>query len=180
MLRVSDNGVAEMLVKEIGSKVSNGVGTWASGLEAVRAQLANWKVPDTGVSLVDGSGLSSDDHLTCQAILGVVSRYKIGDPLVSGLPVAATSGTLLGDFKGSPVAGQLLAKTGTLRNVRALAGLLPRQGHLVQFAYVMNEPGIGTNDPVSVPRWNQLMAAFLAFPYTPALGAYEPAAVISG
>ena len=180
MLRVSDNGTAEMLTKELAVGPPGGVGTTAAGLEIAKARLVDWKIPDAGVSLVDGSGLGSDNKLTCQVLLGIVDRYHVGDPLVAGLPVAGTRGTLTNLFKGSPVVGQLMAKTGSLGNVRALTGLLPRDGHLVEFSYVLNEPGIGATETAAEPRWRALADAMLAFPYRPDLGAYEPAAAVAG
>src|SRR4029077_14618486 len=54
MDRVSDNFVAEMLVKELGA-VQAGKGTTAAGAGVVTGLLAQAGVPLAGVRLVDGS-----------------------------------------------------------------------------------------------------------------------------
>ena len=62
-------------------------------------RLATWGVPTAGVSLVDGSGLSDANRLTCAAILGVLEHGSATDAVGQGMPVAgATGGTLFDVF----------------------------------------------------------------------------------
>jgi D-alanyl-D-alanine carboxypeptidase/D-alanyl-D-alanine-endopeptidase (penicillin-binding protein 4) len=72
MDRVSDNFVAEMLVKELGA-VQSSAGTTAAGLGVVAGQLSAAGVPLAGVRLVDGSGLSRLDRLTPNALVSLLS-----------------------------------------------------------------------------------------------------------
>ena len=74
MLRNSDNNTAEMMLKEIGFRVS-GVGSRAAGNSAMMAKLSAWGIPLDGVTLSDGSGLSGDNKMTCAAFLAVLERY---------------------------------------------------------------------------------------------------------
>ncbi len=162
MLQTSDDNTAEMLVKEIGLEVS-GTGTTAAGVEAMVGQLLQWEVPIDGLLLVDGSGLSRDDRVTCAAILGVLQLYIPDGPLGSGLPVAAQTGTLSESFVGSAVAGRLLAKTGTLAGVKSLAGYLPvDSGGTIQFVLVQNTFAVDQGGFVSV--WNDLATALATYP----------------
>jgi D-alanyl-D-alanine carboxypeptidase/D-alanyl-D-alanine-endopeptidase (penicillin-binding protein 4) len=65
-------------------------------------------------------------------------------PIARGLPVAAQTGTLAKRFLGTPVAGHLRAKTGSITGVASLAGFADgREGRLT-FANILN--GIGTYD----------------------------------
>jgi D-alanyl-D-alanine carboxypeptidase/D-alanyl-D-alanine-endopeptidase (penicillin-binding protein 4) len=143
MLTYSDNETAESGIKEIGHAAS-GQGSWAAGAAGLTQLLSDGGVPMAGVTVVDGTGLSIQDHLTCRALVGVLARPETGPVLRAGLPVAGQSGTLATRFLGTPVAGRLRAKTGTLRNVTALAGEVdPLAGGTVTFAYVANVPDPG-------------------------------------
>jgi D-alanyl-D-alanine carboxypeptidase len=46
--------------------------------------------------------------------------------LLASLPVAGRSGTLAGDFTAPPLAGAIVAKTGTTNHARLLAGYARR------------------------------------------------------
>ena len=67
------NDTAELLLKEL--SVHDGTpGTVAGGLEVLDRTLRTWGVPMEGVRLVDASGLSADNRLTCAAVLAVLDR----------------------------------------------------------------------------------------------------------
>jgi serine-type D-Ala-D-Ala carboxypeptidase/endopeptidase (penicillin-binding protein 4) len=150
MLLTSDNNTAEMLLKELGF-ADTGEGTLGSGLTVLDRTLRSWGVPMDGVRLVDGSGLSADNRTTCAALLAVLQRAGDG-PLPAGLPVAGRSGTLADEFVDSPMAGRMIAKTGTLGNppvdldppaVKALAGYVPTEsGSTIEFVLVQMSPDI--------------------------------------
>lgn len=125
MLRSSDNLSAELVVKELAAH-GGGQGTTAAGTAAVLAKLKDLGVPTANVSLVDGSGLSHDNRDTCATLAGVLAlRTHAGlETLLSGLPVAAQSGTLVDQFVGTPLAGKVTAKTGSLDGVSGFAGLV--------------------------------------------------------
>lgn len=174
MLVTSDNNTAEMLVKEIGVAVS-GDGTRDAGLSAVRASLDGLGVSLDGVILRDGSGLSSQNRLTCTTVLDVLQIGADG-PIPSSLPVAAETGTLAEEFIGSPVAGRLVAKTGTLGNaplgadppgVKALAGYVPplagSASGTIQFVVIANQELI-TDESFYRPLWSAFGERFAGFP----------------
>ncbi len=141
MLLTSDDNTAEALVKEMGSQSGTG-GSTQAGVEVVLDTLARWGMPLLGVSLVDGSGLSRGNLVTCDLLVEILHRDGPTSVLGSVLPVAGTSGTLIDEFIGSAVAGRLQAKTGSLTDVKALAGYLPAPGgDTIEFAVILNEPG---------------------------------------
>jgi D-alanyl-D-alanine carboxypeptidase/D-alanyl-D-alanine-endopeptidase (penicillin-binding protein 4) len=139
MLTVSDNYTAEMLVRSVGVAVEHD-GSTAAGLRAVIAQLQRLGVPTPGVHLVDGSGLSPEDRVTCPALLGAVELgSRQGErALRVGLPIAARTGTLATRFLGDPLAGKLRAKTGHIDGVVGLAGVVPTADGELAFAFVAN------------------------------------------
>lgn len=153
MMTNSDNNTAELLVKEIGLDASEASeGTREAGLAAMTEQLQQWGVDTTNIVLSDGSGLSLDNRLTCDALVAVLQRTGPTETIGAALPVAAETGTLADVFTEHPVAGRLLGKTGTLNNppfnqdppaVKALAGYLPVEGGgAVEFALILNGPTI--------------------------------------
>jgi D-alanyl-D-alanine carboxypeptidase/D-alanyl-D-alanine-endopeptidase (penicillin-binding protein 4) len=106
----------------------------------------------TGVTVIDGSGLSFDDRLTPQLLTGLLAAAGKPDHpalhgLVSGLPVAGYSGTLADRFRNSaatPANGLVRAKTGTLPGVNALAGYVTTaSGRLLAFAILADKVDVG-------------------------------------
>jgi D-alanyl-D-alanine carboxypeptidase/D-alanyl-D-alanine-endopeptidase (penicillin-binding protein 4) len=172
MLGNSDNNTAEMVVKELGF-TETGTGTREAGLGVVRDLLVEWGVDVGPIVLVDGSGLSLDNRLTCDAILTVLQRTGFESPVGQGLPVAGQTGTLATAFVDHPVAGRLRGKTGTLNNppfnvdppaVKALAGYLPVEGgSAVEYVLVLNGPTISDQSEYR-PLWDELAAALDTYP----------------
>ena len=127
MDKVSDNFVAEMLVKELGA-VQGSQGTTATGLGVVTGLLAAAGVPLEGVQLVDGSGLSLDDRLTPSALASLLSvmwtDFEVRLELLASLPLAGRTGTLQDRMRGGAATGVVRAKTGTTSNASALSGFV--------------------------------------------------------
>jgi serine-type D-Ala-D-Ala carboxypeptidase/endopeptidase (penicillin-binding protein 4) len=151
MLTHSDNETAEAALKEIGVSAS-GNGSAAAGKAALTQLLTDAGVAVDGVGLVDGSGLSNQGRLTCGTLTELLNLPEAGPVLRDGLAVAGETGTLAERWRGTQVAGRLRAKTGSLRNVTALAGEVEPMGALgrVTFAYVANVPDPGPLGPEDV------------------------------
>jgi serine-type D-Ala-D-Ala carboxypeptidase/endopeptidase (penicillin-binding protein 4) len=174
MLTRSDNDTAEMLLKELGV-VGAAAGTTEAGLQVLDTTVRSWAVPMDSVVLADGSGLSANNRLTCDALLAVLGHLD-DTPAVEGLPVAGRDGTLIDEFVGSAVEGRLVGKTGTLINppvdvdppeVKALAGYLDApNGDVLEFALVLNGPGYVTADGY-IPFWAALAERLANHPTGP-------------
>ena len=172
LLQTSDNNTAELLVKEIGYAV-RGEGARVAGLQEVWNTLAAWQVPLAGVELDDGSGLSRNDRLTCDAIVAVLEHVGFDSELTASLPVAGESGTLAAELIGGPAEGRLAAKTGTLTGVRALSGFLPTDDGVMTFALVLN--GEGVDDPaIYQPLWTRLVTLLDGYPIGPEADEFAP------
>jgi D-alanyl-D-alanine carboxypeptidase/D-alanyl-D-alanine-endopeptidase (penicillin-binding protein 4) len=162
MLATSDNETAEAALKEIGVATS-GEGTWAAGVAGLTTLLAEAGVPLDGVQVADGSGLTIANRLTCGTLVDVLTLEVTGPVVRDGLAVAGETGTLADRWKGTEVAGRLRGKTGTLRNVTALAGEVePTQGGALTFAYVANvpDPGEVTADEVGIDALAQILVDY--------------------
>jgi D-alanyl-D-alanine carboxypeptidase/D-alanyl-D-alanine-endopeptidase (penicillin-binding protein 4) len=162
MLTTSDNEAAEAALKEIGYQ-AQGEGSWAAGAAGLANLLQEAGVPIDGVQVADGSGLSIDDRFTCTTLVEVLTLQGTGPVVRAGLPVAGQTGTLADRFVGTQIAGRLRAKTGTLRNVTALAGEIdPLQGGSLTFAYVANvpDPGEVTSAEVGIDGLAQILLEY--------------------
>jgi D-alanyl-D-alanine carboxypeptidase/D-alanyl-D-alanine-endopeptidase (penicillin-binding protein 4) len=150
MLKESDNNNAEGFAR-LTALAEGRSADWRGATAAVRAAMAHYGVPLSGVVMYDASGLSRDDQMTAPALvklasLAVDTRYhSVLWPVLPGLPVAGRDGTLspaYGRFTTSPsncAAGKVDAKTGTLHDAVALAGVtIGRDGHWKAFAFVEN------------------------------------------
>jgi D-alanyl-D-alanine carboxypeptidase/D-alanyl-D-alanine-endopeptidase (penicillin-binding protein 4) len=104
----------------------------------------------TGVSLVDGSGLSPRDRITPAALVRLVTVASSPAQgclraAITGLPVAGFSGTLASGRSafggaGRAALGVVRAKTGNLATVAALAGVAyARNGQLLAFAVMADQ-----------------------------------------
>jgi D-alanyl-D-alanine carboxypeptidase/D-alanyl-D-alanine-endopeptidase (penicillin-binding protein 4) len=171
MLATSDNLTAEMMVKELGV-AGAARGTRLDGLQVVTDRLTQWGIPTEGVSLVDGSGLSRENRLTCNALLAVLLRGTATDVVGAGLATAGQDGsTLDGRFEEPGLAGVLQAKTGSLREVKALCGYFPVGDDEVAFVLILNGAAAGD---FATP-WGLLGDALLATAASPAADALAPA-----
>ncbi len=171
MLRESDNGTAELLLKELGLRVG-GEGSSAAGRAAVASSLSTLGLPTEGLVVADGSGLDPGNRVTCRLVHELLGNIAEGGAIESGLAVAGTTGTLARRFVDTPVSGQLRGKTGSIRGVASLSGFVAtRDGGELTFASIQN--GIDRFDD-GVPFQDSLGAALAAYPALPSLDEIGP------
>ena len=131
MMKVSQNQYAELLMKAVG------------GRPAIQEILGAWGVPDTSYVLADGSGLSRYNYVTSEALVRILERMKT-DPTHAGvfpltLAIAGRDGTLSRRLAGTAAEGKVRAKTGTVDNVRAIAGYIETtDGQTLVFSIIAN------------------------------------------
>ena len=121
----SDNFYAEMLLKQLAA-VAGSAGTSTGGGRLVITAMREAGIPVAGVRMVDGSGLSSLDRLTADALVGVIEAGAT-DPaikaaFIGSLAVAGVSGTL--SRRLPALRGQVRGKTGTTNLACTLSGLI--------------------------------------------------------
>ena len=117
--------------------------TTEAGLKVLRDTLRSWGVSNDYYLARDGSGLSRYDYLTPDALIGVLTYLWLNPALAenfrSTLPVAGVSGSLANRMKGTPAEGRVFAKTGSMSQVRSLAGyVVTADGEPLVFAFMVN------------------------------------------
>ena len=131
-----------------------------AALDGLRRRLESWGVTAADQQLVDGSGLSRRDVVTPTALLTILRRMHAAPdaaPFVSALPVAGVDGSLSGRMRGTAAQNNLRAKTGTMSNIRSLAGYVTTaDGENLAFVIMVNNfegPGpaaVGAIDAIAV------------------------------
>ncbi|MGW8355937.1 D-alanyl-D-alanine carboxypeptidase/D-alanyl-D-alanine endopeptidase [Streptomyces wedmorensis] len=138
----SDNDLAEALARQT-ALAHKRPASFQGAERAVRDEIARLGLPVTGARFADGSGLDRRDRVSATLLTGLLTRAADPTrpalrPLLTGLPVGGFTGTLAGRYDtGSPGAGLVRAKTGTLTGVNTLAGtVVTPDGRLLAFAFL--------------------------------------------
>lgn len=121
----SDNLIAEELLREIDVAANARAGTLEGGTAIERPWLRGIGIDPATVTLADGSGLSQYDRFTPRALVAVLLHDWHGPnraTILDALPIAGVRGDLRGAMRGTPAAGHVFAKTGSMSHVRGLAG----------------------------------------------------------
>jgi D-alanyl-D-alanine carboxypeptidase/D-alanyl-D-alanine-endopeptidase (penicillin-binding protein 4) len=137
----SDNTEAEMLARL--TAIAQGSGNTFSALGAsTPAALASYGLDTTGLTIVDGSGLSDDNGVSPNFLTALFAKIEARQGnlgiIADGLPVAGESGTLAGRFTGSnsDAAGSVIAKTGWIDTGYTLSGIIhAADGTTLTFAF---------------------------------------------
>ncbi len=151
MMKVSQNQYAEILLRTLGTvglprrsgDAAEAGATSAAGARKAREVLQRWNIPDDSVVIADGSGLSRYNYVTSDALVRILQVMRAdarhASAFAESLPVAGRDGTLARRLAGTAAAGKVRAKTGTVDNVRAIAGYVETaDGDTLVFSMIAN------------------------------------------
>lgn len=112
------------------------------GIRALRKFLEKAGVKPGAVEFEEGSGLSRNNLTTPNAtiaLLQYMNRHPEAAAYLEALPIAGVDGTLRNRMKGTPAAGNVRAKTGTLRWAISLSGhVRTAAGERLIFSMMLN------------------------------------------
>ncbi len=162
--KISQNLHAEILLRVLGAEVK-GEGSDEKGLDVIREFLSEIGARTSGVRVRDGSGLSRLNLVTPATtvdLLRFMSRHEHGAIYHASLPVAGADGTLERRMTGTPAAGNVRAKTGTLAYTFTLSGYVTTmRGERLVFSFMVNHH---TGEAAHVlSALNELCATLAAF-----------------
>ena len=130
VMKPSQNLYTDLLLAHIGERLR----VAEKGLEGTSEELGIRELDkflgEAGVKTGDvlfeeGSGLSRNNLTTPNAtitLLQFMNRHACASAYLEALPIAGVDGTLRNRMKGTPAAGNVRAKTGTLRWANSLSG----------------------------------------------------------
>lgn len=145
--KLSNNFMAEMILKSLAALKVGAPGTTRAGAELLQDYLKSLKIPPAEFHLENGSGLSRSTRISPHALLTVLETgWK--DPrssaeYLSSFARAGEDGTVDERRPLVKAPAFVRAKTGSLNGVSTICGFITRQdGDLVAFVILMNDvPG---------------------------------------
>lgn len=148
MMKKSNNSFAESLFYQLAASSGCAGAGRKQAVAKVHALIEKLGLQPAHYQVADGSGLSLYNYLSPELLGRVLcfaySNSAIYNHLLPSLPVAGEDGTLRKRMKGTPAAGNVRAKTGTVEGVSTLAGYCTTsRGHVLCFS-IMNQ-GIRRN-----------------------------------
>ena len=140
MMKRSQNLYAESVLQRLGVVLS---GNRSTGPSVVASALAKWGISRNRAVVADGSGLSRYNYLTASALTDILTRLHESSGNQSffsaTLSVAGKDGTLRNRLVGTAAAENARAKTGSMSQVRSLAGFVrTADGEQLAFAILAN------------------------------------------
>lgn len=143
MMKKSDNLFAESMFYQIAAA---GGGKWSTAKQAasyIKGLIRKVGLTPSNYNIADGSGLSLYNYvspeLEVQLLRYAFQNRNIYDILLKTLPIAGIDGTLRRRMRGTPAAGNVRAKTGTVMGVSSLAGYLTASNqHRLCFSIIVN------------------------------------------
>ncbi|GLU33153.1 D-alanyl-D-alanine carboxypeptidase/D-alanyl-D-alanine-endopeptidase [Trinickia caryophylli] len=123
--KFSNNVMARNLFLTIGAVAQKPPATPEKSAESIERFLHGQGLSMPSLTLANGSGLSRDEHVSALGLaelLQAANASPVAQSFVESLPVAGVDGTMRNRLRNEPVLGSAHIKTGTLRDVRAIAG----------------------------------------------------------
>ncbi|MGI8468154.1 MAG: D-alanyl-D-alanine carboxypeptidase/D-alanyl-D-alanine endopeptidase [Pyrinomonadaceae bacterium] len=146
-MKPSQNLYTELILRAVGEQTGDKTDPKKTsedkGLEVVQNFLTQAGIAPGSVLQYDGCGLSRHDLITPAAVTQLYS-YMNARPYAQSwrdaLTIAGVDGTLKNRFVGTPAAGNLRGKTGTIDQVSALSGYMTTaSGERLAVSFLVND-----------------------------------------
>jgi D-alanyl-D-alanine carboxypeptidase/D-alanyl-D-alanine-endopeptidase (penicillin-binding protein 4) len=147
MNKFSNNVMARQVFLTLAAEALGPPGRYENGARAVAAWLAARRLEVPELVIENGSGLSRRDRISAAGLgrlLVAAYRSPVMPEFIATLPLVAYDGTMKQRLKADRVSGQAHVKTGSLADVRSLAGyVLDRNGRRFAVVFFVNHPNAG-------------------------------------
>ncbi len=146
--KFSNNIAARQLYLTLGAAASNtrnqSPATLAKSDHAIRQWLTSKQLYFPELIIENGSGLSRISRISAEHVgklLLAAFQSPVMPELLSSMPIAAVDGTMRNRLHRTPVSGLAHIKTGSLNEVRAIAGyMLNKDGKRFVVVFLVNHP----------------------------------------
>jgi D-alanyl-D-alanine carboxypeptidase/D-alanyl-D-alanine-endopeptidase (penicillin-binding protein 4) len=170
-MKPSQNLEAELLWAAVGEASRDpagppGLTSEAAGLAALQHFLTSAGIPTEEVRFDEGSGLSRNNLATANAtvaLLQFMASQREANDFIAALPIAGEDGTLQSRFRNTAAAGNVVAKSGTLRWAQALSGYVTTAaGERLAFSIMLNRfaPAPGQSGTAEIDPLVLMLANF--------------------
>jgi D-alanyl-D-alanine carboxypeptidase/D-alanyl-D-alanine-endopeptidase (penicillin-binding protein 4) len=135
-------------------------------LAALQHFLTSAGIPTEEVRFDEGSGLSRNNLATANAtvaLLQFMASQREANDFIAALPIAGEDGTLQSRFRNTAAAGNVVAKSGTLRWAQALSGYVTTAaGERLAFSIMLNRfaPAPGQSGTAEIDPLVLMLANF--------------------
>ena len=147
--KLSNNFVAETVLKTIGAESKSGPGTWEAALSAAGEVLAIFGLPKESYTYRNGSGLFDANRFSALQLAKITAAAYLDSTIrpefLSQLAIGGADGTIESRFADPAARRYVRAKTGTLDDVSALTGIVfdASGSRPIAFSIIVNEaPGL--------------------------------------
>ncbi|MDR2032016.1 MAG: D-alanyl-D-alanine carboxypeptidase/D-alanyl-D-alanine-endopeptidase [Azoarcus sp.] len=147
MNKWSNNVIARQLLANLGRAEPPPPDMVAAGIQAARLRLSEARIDVAGLVIDNGAGLSRSARIRADSLGTLLIRawQRPWMPeFVASLPVAGLDGTAYRRLADSPARGHAHLKTGSVNNVKAIAGyVLDQYGRRHAVVMMINHPLAG-------------------------------------
>ena len=163
--KYSNNTMAKQLFLSLGAEFRNEADPddAKAAQRVIRQWLAKKGLISPHLVIENGSGLSRDERVSARELASLLQaawKSPFAAEFISSMPVAALDGTMRKRLHNTGVAGKAHIKTGTLNNVRAIAGYSrDNDGNTWAVVAILNHPrpwgASSVLDQILVSLYNQ-------------------------
>ena len=167
VVKDSNNVMARQLMRSIGAKRFGAPGTPKKGAEAIDDYLRRQGLDFPELRIENGSGLSRYARISTENISQLLIKAFHGpqrDVLMRSMAIAGVDGTMKRRLRSTAVRGRGFFKTGTLRDVRGIAGYINAADGRTYVVSILH------NDPRARSRGRMIHDNFLEWVYWGANG----------
>ncbi|MBI3017502.1 MAG: D-alanyl-D-alanine carboxypeptidase/D-alanyl-D-alanine-endopeptidase [Deltaproteobacteria bacterium] len=142
--KISNNFVAEQMLKTMAAELKQPPGSTDKGLSILQGFLQEIGVKDP-YQLVNGSGLSADNKMSSAQLVEVLKygykNFGVFPEYMASMGIVGVDGTVSLRLQNTVAQGRIRAKTGSLFGVSALSGYLNTlNNETLAFSMIMNDP----------------------------------------
>jgi D-alanyl-D-alanine carboxypeptidase/D-alanyl-D-alanine-endopeptidase (penicillin-binding protein 4) len=159
MNKFSNNVMARQIFLTLSAETMKLAGRYDRSSRAVQSWLQGRGLEFPELVIENGSGLSRNERISAAnlgRLLIAAYRSSVMPEFIASMPLVAYDGTLRRRLKFESVAGQAHIKTGSLNDVRSIAGyVLDRSGRRVAVVFIVNHAnaGAGQSAQDAVLKW---------------------------